>query len=46
MFDNAPQSNIVSDNLSFFCDLELVLGLDAILSLLNYVHTFIKLSQF
>lgn len=46
MFVDAPQSNIVNDYLSFFCDLELVLGLDAILPLLTYVHTFIKLSQF
>jgi hypothetical protein len=46
MFVNAPQSNNVIDNLGFFCDLELDLGLDAILPLLTYVHTFIKLSQF
>ncbi len=30
----------------FFCYLELILSLDAILPLLNYVHNFIKLSQF
>jgi hypothetical protein len=46
MFVNAPESNIASGNLSFFCDLELVLGLDAILPLLNHVHVFTKLSQF
>jgi hypothetical protein len=45
MHDDALKNSIVNENLNFFCDLELILGLHAILPLLDYVHTLIKFAQ-
>jgi len=42
---NVLGNNIVAINLSLFCDLELILGLHAILPFLDFVHTLIKLTQ-
>jgi hypothetical protein len=45
MHDDALKNSIVNENLNFFCDLELILGLHAISPLLDYVHTLIKFTQ-
>ncbi len=45
MHVDASRSSIVVKNLSLFCDLELIIGLHAILLLLDSMHTFIKLTQ-
>jgi hypothetical protein len=39
------RSNTTNENLNFLCDLELFLGLHAIFSLLDNVHTLIKSTQ-
>ncbi len=44
MHADASRSNTIVKNMNLLCDLELVLGLHAILSLLDSVHTFIKLA--
>jgi hypothetical protein len=45
MHDDVLRNNIGTHNLSLFCDLELILGLHAILPLLHCVHTLIKFVQ-
>jgi hypothetical protein len=44
-YKDALKINITNKNLNFFCDLELILGLHAILPLLDYVRTLIKFAQ-
>jgi hypothetical protein len=39
------KNNTAIENLSFLCDLELIFGLHAILSILDCVHTLIKFAQ-
>ncbi len=43
--DGVPRNNTTSENLSFFCQLELILSLHAIFLLLDSVHTLIKFPQ-
>jgi len=45
MYANAPKNNIAIKNLSLLCDLELIMGLHAIVPLLDFVHVLIKLAQ-
>ncbi len=45
MHANASGSNTITKNMNLLFDLELILGLHAILLLLDFVHTFIKLAQ-
>jgi hypothetical protein len=45
MHDDVVKNNTTIKNLSLLCDLELILGLHAILSLLDCVHTLIKFAQ-
>jgi hypothetical protein len=45
MYANVMKCNIATKNLSLFCDLELILGLHAILPLLDYMHALIKLAK-
>jgi len=45
MHDDAVKINIAIENLNFLCDLELIFGLHAILSILDCVHTLIKFAQ-
>jgi hypothetical protein len=45
MHVGASRNNNVVENLNLLCDLELILGLHAILLLLDYVHTLMKLAQ-
>jgi hypothetical protein len=42
---DASRNNTTTKNLSLLCDLELILGLHAVLSFLNSMHTLIKLAQ-
>jgi len=45
MHDDAFKNSIANENLNFLRDLELILGLHAILPLLDYVRTLIKFAQ-
>jgi hypothetical protein len=45
MYANGPKNNIAIENLSLLCDLELIMGLHAIVPLLDFVHALIKLAQ-
>jgi hypothetical protein len=45
MYVDVMKCSIVIENLSLFCDLELILGLHAILPLLDYMHALIKLAK-
>jgi hypothetical protein len=45
MYVDATKSNSAAKNLSFFCDLELILGLHAIHPFLDYMHALIKLAE-
>jgi hypothetical protein len=45
MHVESANSNVVGKNLNVFCDVELILGLSCILSLLETIHTFIKITQ-
>jgi hypothetical protein len=38
------KSNIVNEDLSLLCDLELILGIHAILLFLDFMHAFVKLA--
>jgi hypothetical protein len=42
---NVSRNNIVAINLNLFCDLELIIGLHANLSFLDFMHALIKLTQ-
>jgi hypothetical protein len=42
---DAPNNNIVSENLSFLCDLYLIFGLHVVFPFLDLVHVLIKLAQ-
>jgi hypothetical protein len=44
MYVDAPKKNIATKNLNLLCDLELIMGLHAILPLLDFVHALIKLA--
>ncbi len=43
--DGVPRNNIASENLSFFCQLVLILGLHVSFPLLDSVHTLIEFAQ-
>ncbi len=45
MHDDAFKISIANENLNLLCDLELILGLYAILPLLDYACTLIKFAQ-
>jgi hypothetical protein len=45
MYVDAPKTNIATENLSLLCDLKLIMGLHAILPLLDFGHALIKLAQ-